>query len=115
MRRITLYQLGILGLGQLSKQVYRSDRRGRSGVRVCPSGLRQHSDQKERQCQGFNGKGFEKIVGAERHVWMKDLGNQAVADNTDRMKIANPKAATDLLDLAIKAAKDRIGPAYLHV
>ncbi len=54
---------------------------------------------------------------------MKGLGNQAVADKTERMKIANPKAAADLLDLATKAAKDRRRviffcacetPAYCH-
>src|SRR5438552_1029396 len=38
---------------------------------------------------------------------MNELGNKAVADGTAGIKIADPKAAAKLLDLAIESARNR--------
>jgi len=55
---------------------------------------------------GFNGKNFEKFVSEGRYHWMKGLGNRAVIEKKHVMQIDNPKAAVDLLDLAIECAKE---------
>ena len=56
---------------------------------------------------GFDGTAFEKLVGKDRYRWMKDLGNcQIVTKTGPGIQIANPKAANDLLDLAIEAEEN---------
>lgn len=57
----------------------------------------------------FNGKAYEEIADTERYIWMNELGNQAVADGTGGIKIADPKAAAKLLDLVIESARNTIG------
>ena len=46
---------------------------------------------------------FEKLVGADRHVWMPELGNQRILSKRgDAIQIAKPAAAEDLLDRIIR-------------
>jgi len=54
---------------------------------------------------GFNGDAFEKLLGKDRYVHMKELGNRSIVTHKDFIEIADPKAANDLLDMAIQAEK----------
>jgi hypothetical protein len=56
---------------------------------------------------GFSGATFERTVGAGRHQWMKALGNRAVLDGRPGILIDQPKAAGDLLDIAVERARSR--------
>jgi hypothetical protein len=55
---------------------------------------------------GFRERAFEHTVGSERYRWMKQLGNKRIASGTGPLiQIAEPSAATELLDLALDVAK----------
>ena len=51
----------------------------------------------------FQQNAFEKIVGQQRYRWMKALGNRSIITKRRRVEIADPKAANDLLEHALKA------------
>src|SRR4051812_10948490 len=55
---------------------------------------------------GFTGPAFEKLLGQDRHRWMKSLGNKFIETRTGpNIQIADPTAADELLDLAVESAK----------
>ncbi len=55
---------------------------------------------------GFTGPAFERLVGQDRHRWMKSLGNKFIETKSGpSIQIADPAAADDLLDLAIESAR----------
>lgn len=60
---------------------------------------------------GFTGPAFERQLaklGENRHRWMKSLGNKFIETRTGpKIQIAEPKAADDLLDLAIESAQHK--------
>ncbi|MEO6325681.1 MAG: hypothetical protein ABIT01_18500 [Thermoanaerobaculia bacterium] len=56
---------------------------------------------------GFNGAAFEKLVGRERHLWLPKLGNESVRTGAAGIVIAEPGAASDLLDLALERWKKK--------
>ena len=59
------------------------------------------------RAKGFNGNSFEEMLGAQRHRWMKSLGNKRIVTGQGpRIQIADPGAANDLLDLAVTSAKE---------
>ena len=54
---------------------------------------------------GFTGPAFERLLGHERHRWMKSLGNKFIETRTGPdIQIADPTAADELRDLAIESA-----------
>jgi hypothetical protein len=57
---------------------------------------------------GFTGSAFEKLVGQDRHRWMKSLGNKFIEIRTGpSIQIADPSAAEELLDLAVESARQK--------
>ena len=57
---------------------------------------------------GFNGPAFERLLGQNRHRWMKSLGNRFIETGTGPdIQIADPSAADELLDLAIESARHK--------
>lgn len=57
---------------------------------------------------GFIGPAFEKLLGQGRHRWMKSLGNRHIKTKIGpHIQIAEPKAADELLDLAIESARNK--------
>lgn len=55
---------------------------------------------------GFNGPAFDRLLGQDRHRWMKSLGNKFIVTRTGpSIQIAEPDAADELLDLAIESAR----------
>lgn len=58
------------------------------------------------RAKGFQGNAFEKLLGENRHHWMKSLGNMFIETKTGPdIQIADPNAANELLDLAIESAR----------
>ena len=54
------------------------------------------------------GNAFEKLLGPPRHRWMKSLGNRFIVTRTGpHIQIAEPSAANELLDLALKAREHK--------
>jgi hypothetical protein len=52
---------------------------------------------------GFTGPAFERLLGQDRHRWMKALGNRFIETKTGpHIQIADPAAADELLDLSIE-------------
>jgi hypothetical protein len=57
---------------------------------------------------GFTGAAFERLLGQERHRWMKSLGNKQIETRTrPGIEIADPAAADVLLDVAIESARQK--------
>src|SRR5271157_2891979 len=57
------------------------------------------------RAKGFQGNAFEKLLGKERHRWLKSLGNKFIQTRTGPdIQIANADAANVLLDLATASA-----------
>lgn len=48
---------------------------------------------------GFREKALEKLLGSDRYIWMNRLGNDAIIEG-GKMRIHDPSAAADLLELA---------------
>jgi hypothetical protein len=56
---------------------------------------------------GFRDKAFEVLLGP-RYVWMSDLGNVSVLEHKPGIRIKNPSAANELLDLALERRARRV-------
>ncbi len=57
---------------------------------------------------GFTGPAFERLLGQDRHRWMKSLGNKFIETRTGPpIQIAEPTAADELLDLAVVSARHK--------
>jgi hypothetical protein len=60
------------------------------------------------RAKGFQGNAFEKLLGKDRHRWMKALGNKFIQTRTGPpIQIGEPAAADQLLDLALDLARRR--------
>ena len=58
------------------------------------------------RAKGFQGNAFEKLLGQDRHRWMKSLGNKFIQTRTGpNIQIAEPAAADELLDLAVDVGR----------
>src|SRR5271166_3265945 len=58
------------------------------------------------RAKGFQGNAFEKLLGQDRHRWMKSLGNNFIQTRTGpNIQIAEPGAADEVLDLAVDLAQ----------
>jgi hypothetical protein len=57
---------------------------------------------------GFTGPAFERLLGQNRHRWMKSLGNKFIETRTGpEIQIADPTAADELLELAIESGRHK--------
>jgi hypothetical protein len=58
------------------------------------------------RAKGFQGSAFEKLLGPNRHRWMRSLGNSFIQTGIGpQIQIVHPSAANELLDLAWDAAR----------
>jgi hypothetical protein len=56
----------------------------------------------------FQDRTFERIVGSERYLWEKRLGNKQIREKTGpRLQIADPHAAADTLDRIVELGARR--------
>ncbi len=56
---------------------------------------------------GFSGDAFAKVAGSERYLWMQRLGNDCVAAHEQGIRIKDPRAAAELLELAEDRLRNR--------
>lgn len=59
------------------------------------------------RAKGFVGNVFRDLVGESRYLWIQDLGNLAIADGKAGIRIKNPAAVAELLELAVRAVDER--------
>lgn len=59
------------------------------------------------KAKAFIGDAFERVVGAKRHRHMPKLGNRCVITGERGIKIVDPSAARELLQLAIKCHRQK--------
>jgi len=106
MQRLTLFTWGYYGWGNATEQfIVAADavEKGRGFRSPIFVDIR---IRRSVRAAGFNGPAFERLLGQERHLWMKSLGNKFIETKTGpRIQIAEPSAAHDLLDLAVESAK----------
>jgi hypothetical protein len=58
------------------------------------------------RAKGFQGNAFGRLLGQDRHRWMKSLGNKFIETGTGPiLQIAEPAAADALLDLAVAVGR----------
>jgi len=109
MKPITIFSWGYYGWGNWTKQLIKAvdaveESRGFNPPLFVDVRLR-----REVRAPGFSGAAFEKqLASPDRYRWMKSLGNEAIADKSlGAMKIADPKSASTLLEVACDAAKQK--------
>ena len=56
---------------------------------------------------GFRDRAFEKVVGADRYVWMPGLGNRAIGDGSGVVQLDEPAAIEDLLARVLDGGERR--------
>lgn len=102
--KLTMYSFGYWGWGTTTKQLVRmmdlaEKRRGNAPPMFVDIRIRRSA-----RAPGFRERSFEKLVGVDRYLWEHRLGNEAIVTGKGWLKIANPAAAGDLLDIAVDCA-----------
>lgn len=105
-RRITLFSFGYWGWGSSTSELIKAvdTIEGSRGYR--PPLFVDIRIRRSVRAAGFDGNAFGDLLGNKRYRWMKELGNLGILDKAE-MRIADPKAANDLLELAEEAARDK--------
>ncbi len=59
------------------------------------------------RAKGFSGRAFEELLTPSRYRWMQRLGNEKIATHESGVRIVDPTAAKDLLDLGIELGSEQ--------
>ena len=106
-KRITIFSWGYYGWGNATKQLVRAVDAVERSRGFEPPVFVDVRIRRSVRAIGFDGSNFEKLLGTDRYRWMKSLGNkQIVTRRGPRIQIANPSAASDLLEMAVREAKE---------
>jgi len=103
MKTLTLFTWGYWGWGTATDQLIRAVDAVEASRGYQPPLFVDVRVARSVRAPGFNGRAFERTVGAARYRWMDDLGNPGVLDHGS-MRIKNPAAAATLLDIAESCA-----------
>jgi hypothetical protein len=107
MKPVTLFSWGYKGWGNYTKQLVEAADAVEAKRGFNPPVFVDVRIARRVRAIGFKEKAFEKLLGPDRYRWMKSLGNMAIEDaSIDQMQIAEPKAAKDLLDMAVHEVKE---------
>lgn len=107
MKTLTLFSWGYYGWGNATKQLVKAVDAIEESRGFKPPLFVDIRISRAVRAPGFNGSAFEKLLG-DRYVWMPSLGNKKIISRTGKgIQIADPEAAEELLDLAVKAAKEK--------
>jgi hypothetical protein len=105
---LTLFTWGYYGWGNATLQLVNVVDSVEAGRGFEPPLLVDFRIRRTVRAKGFQGNPFEKLLGTSRHRWMKSLGNKFIQTRTGpNIKIADPTAAGELLDLAMNAARQK--------
>src|SRR5262245_51914957 len=103
----TLFTWGYYGWGNHTPQLVKAVDAVETGRGFKPPVFVDIRIRRSVRATGFNGPAFERLLGPNRHRWMKSLGNKFILSRTGPIiQIAEPEAAYELLDLALQLAKD---------
>lgn len=105
MKKITMFSWGYWGWGTSTPQFVKLVDAIEESRGFKPPIFVDTRIKRQVRAPGFNGDAFEKLLGKDRYVHMKELGNRSIVTHKGFIEIADPKAANDLLDMAIQAEK----------
>lgn len=103
MRPVTLFSWGYYGWGNSTKQLVQAVDAVEKSRGFKPPIFVDVRIRRSVRAPGFRERAFEKLLGPDRYRWIRDLGNESIITHAERMKIRNPNAATELLQLASEA------------
>ena len=101
---ITLFSWGYWGWGNSTKQLVKAVDAVEESRGFAPPVFVDIRIRRSVRAEGFRERNFETLLGEDRHRWIRGLGNQSIITHANRMKIADPKSAEELLELALDAA-----------
>jgi hypothetical protein len=108
MTTITLFSWGYWGWGNATRQLVEAVDAAEAARGFAPPLFVDVRISRSVRAAGFRDHAFEQLVGKDRYVWLRRLGNRNVETRTGpRIQIAEPEAAHELLDLGLTAAKNR--------
>ncbi|MGH7136438.1 MAG: hypothetical protein ACREHD_11910 [Pirellulales bacterium] len=106
MKKVTLFSFGYYGWGNHTPQLVQAVDAVETSRGFEPPTFVDIRIRRIVRAKGFRGNAFERLLGQNRHRWMKSLGNKFIETRAGpQVQIANPGAADDLLDLAIESAR----------
>jgi hypothetical protein len=104
---ITLFTWGYSGWGNATRQLVEAVDSVERGRGFAPPLFVDIRIRRNVRAKGFNGPAFEKLLGPDRHRWLKSLGNKHIETRTGPpIQIADPPAAVTLLELGRKGAEE---------
>lgn len=102
----TLFAWGYYGWGNHTHQLVEAVDAAEAGRGFEPPIFVDIRIRRSVRAAGFTGPAFEKLLGPERHRWMKSLGNNFIQTRTGPpIQIAKPQVADELLELAVDSGK----------
>ena len=104
---ITLFSWGYWGWGNATARLVEAFDKAEKSREFRPPLFVDARLRRQGRAKGFVANAFRDLVGTSRYRWIQDLGNLAIATGTGGVKIKNPAAVADLLDLALHAADER--------
>lgn len=107
LKPIVLYSWGYWGWGNATKALVRSVDAAEAIQGRRPPIFVDIRIRRNVRAKGFTGDAFERTVRRNRYRWIRDLGNESVLTGARRTHLRNPRAAAQLLDLAIEASAGR--------
>ena len=106
MSKLTLFSWGYKGWGNSIPQLLHATQTAEQARGFLPPLFVDIRFRRAVRAEGFKEKAFEKVLGPERYIWLKDLGNANITDaDATKAKISNKNAVNDLIDIAMSAAK----------
>lgn len=107
-KRITLFTFGYYGWGSTTRQLVEAVDAVEASRGFQPPMFVDIRISRSVRAAGFDGGAFGKLLGDDRYHWMKSLGNERITTKKGPwIKIAEPSAANELLELAVDEATRR--------
>jgi hypothetical protein len=104
----TLFSWGYHGWGNHTKELVKAVDAVETGRGFQPPFFVDIRYSRSVRAAGFRGPAFETLLGEERYLWMKSLGNKAIVTGRGPdIQIAEPEAAEKLLNLALKLSRHK--------
>jgi hypothetical protein len=108
MSKLTLFSWGYWGWGNATRQLVEAMDAAEAARGFAPPLFVDVRISRSVRAAGFRDHAFEQLVGKNRYVWLRRLGNRSVETRTGpRIQIADPSAAAELLDLGLESAKEK--------
>jgi hypothetical protein len=105
---LTIFSFGYWGWGRKVDQLVKMVDESEAQAGFHPPVWVDVRRRREVRAPGFRGDTFKTFVGADRYVWMQELGNAAIdTDQPRSVNLNDPKAVGRLLALAVDKANEK--------